>query len=47
MNFIEQFFGLSPDNGSGLTELAIGLVWVAIIGVGYLLRVRRSRRDAR
>jgi hypothetical protein len=47
MNFIEQFFGLSPDNSSGLTELAIGLVWVAIICAGYLLRVRRSRRGVR
>jgi hypothetical protein len=47
MNFIEQLLGISPDNGTGLTELAIGLVWIAIIGIGYLLRVRRSRRDLR
>jgi hypothetical protein len=41
MNFIEQFFGLSPDSGSGLTEMILLLVPITLI-VALVLR-RRMR----
>jgi hypothetical protein len=37
MNFIEQLFGLSPDAGTGLTEMVFLLVPLALIVV---LRLR-------
>ncbi|WP_256445426.1 hypothetical protein [Pyxidicoccus parkwayensis] len=40
MTFIEQAFGLSPDNGSGLTELA--LVLVALLAVALFVLRRRA-----
>jgi hypothetical protein len=41
MNFIEQFFSLSPDRGSGLTEMIFLLVPITLI-VALVLR-RRMR----
>ena len=48
MDFIELFFGFSPDDGSGLFELAIFLVLLlGIVGQCYR-RLRRQRvRDLR
>jgi len=42
MDFIEQLFGLSPDNGDGSTEM-LWLVVLALVvaGVVYLRRQRR------
>jgi hypothetical protein len=31
MDWIERFFGFSPDNGSGLTETLIGLCLVVLL----------------
>ncbi|HKV91640.1 MAG TPA: hypothetical protein VJW20_03720 [Candidatus Angelobacter sp.] len=38
MNFIEQLFGLSPDAGSGLTEMLFLLVLLTMIGAFVLRR---------
>ena len=46
MDFIEQLFGLSPDNGDGTTEL----IWLAAtIGIAALFVARRyaKRRASR
>ena len=45
MDFIEQLFGLSPDNGDGSTEI-LWLVVLAIViaGVVYLRRRRKARQ---
>lgn len=42
MDFIERFFGISPDGGSGLTEL---LILAVLIGVPALLFYRRRQRS--
>ncbi len=42
MDFIEQLFGLSPDNGDGSTEI-LWLVALAI-AVAVFVYVRRRRR---
>jgi hypothetical protein len=43
MDFIEQLFGLSPDNGDGSTEI-LWLVVVAIAIASYVyFRVQRRR----
>ena len=41
MDFIERFFGLSPDNGDGSTEI-LWLVAMAIV-VGAVVYWRRRR----
>jgi hypothetical protein len=41
MHFIEQLFGLSPDGGSGLTELFLFLLPVV---AGLLVIYRRRSR---
>jgi hypothetical protein len=41
MDFIERFFGLSPDNGDGSTEI-MWLVAIAIV-VGAVVYWRRRR----
>jgi hypothetical protein len=43
MDFIERFFDISPDGGSGLLEL---LIFAVLIGVPAFLfyRWQRSRR---
>lgn len=44
MDFIESWFGVSPDGGSGLTEL-LWLVLIAVAAAGVALwRRRRGRR---
>jgi hypothetical protein len=45
MDFIEQLFGLSPDNGDGSTEM-LWLVVLAIVIAGVVY-FRRQRRRAR
>ena len=45
MDFIEQLFGLSPDNGDGSTEI-LWLVVLAILVAGFLY-FRRQRRKAK
>ena len=40
MDFIERWFGVSPDNGSGATELLWLLVVVAAVVVTFYLRRR-------
>lgn len=49
MHFIEQLFGISPDGGSGATELLYGLVVVAAVLLGMVGRRLggTSRRRAR
>jgi hypothetical protein len=42
MDFIEQLFGLSPDNGDGSTEMLwLVVLALAIAGVVYFRRQRR------
>ena len=44
MDFIERFFGLSPDNGDGSTEI-LWLAVLAILVVGFIYyRRRRAQR---
>lgn len=45
MHFIEQLFGLSPDGGSGLTELFLFLLPV-VAGLLVIYR-RRSRMSVK
>jgi hypothetical protein len=45
MDFIEQLFGLSPDNGDGSTEI-MWLVVLAIVIAG-IVHYRRQRRRVR
>jgi hypothetical protein len=45
MHFIEQLFGLSPDGGSGMTELFLFLLPV-VAGLLLIYR-RRSRTSAK
>jgi hypothetical protein len=46
MDFIEQLFGLSPDNGDGSTEI----LWLAVLAiviasfVYFRIQRRRARR---
>jgi len=41
MDFFERWFGLAPDDGSGVTEaLWIGAIVVAVLVVAYRRRVR-------
>ena len=44
MDFIEQLFGLSPDNGDGSTEI----LWLVVlaIAVAVFVYVRRRRRSS-
>jgi MYXO-CTERM domain-containing protein len=39
MDFIEQWFGVSPDGGDGSLEL-LWIVAIAVAGVAFLLRRR-------
>ena len=45
MDFIEQLFGLSPDNGDGSTEI----LWLVVLAVAIAAFVyfRIQRRKAR
>ncbi len=38
MDFIERWFGISPDGGNGSFELAFVLVLAACFAVGFLVR---------
>ena len=40
MNFIERLFGVAPDGGSGLFELAL------LAGIAFLVAVRLRRKAA-
>ena len=42
MDFIEQWFGISPDGGSGATELLFIVVAVLVL-LMFLARRRMSR----
>jgi len=43
MQFIEQFFGISPDGGSGALEGSLAILFMVLLAfVGKLLR-RASR----
>ena len=46
MDFIEQWFGISPDGGSGATELLFVLVAILIVAM-FLLRGRIAPRIGR
>lgn len=47
MNFLETFFGISPDGGSGLTEALLLLVLVALFAAIALMSNRsHSYRSA-
>jgi uncharacterized protein (TIGR03382 family) len=42
MNFIEQLFGISPDNGSGMLEFVLIVApWMGLAALGALSRRRR------
>ena len=46
MDFIERFFGLSPDNGDGSTEILWLVVLAIVVATFVYFRIqrRRSRR---
>jgi hypothetical protein len=47
MDFIERIFGLSPDHGSGVTEIAVLLALTASLSlVVGMWRRRRARAAA-
>jgi len=46
MDWIEELFGLSPDIGSGATEMLFALV-VVLAAVALAVRVRARRRTSR
>ena len=46
MDFIEQLFGLSPDNGDGSTEM-LWLVVLALVIAGVVYFRRQRRRVGR
>jgi hypothetical protein len=43
MNFIEQLFRVSPDNGNGMLEATIFIVVFVVPTVLVVLRIRRPR----
>jgi len=43
MDFIEQLFGLSPDNGDGSTEILWLVVLALAIGTYVYFRVKRRK----
>jgi hypothetical protein len=46
MDWIEQWFGVAPDNGDGTLELLIWLVVAAVIVSAAAWRVPRARTAA-
>ena len=46
MDWIEQWFGIAPDNGDGTLELLIWLVVAAVIVSAAVWRVPRARTAA-
>ena len=45
MNYIERLFGISPDAGSGLTEVVITVALFAILGLAFSLKTHFNRRS--
>ena len=43
MDFIEQLFGLSPDNGDGSTEILWLVVLAVVIASFVYFRIQRRR----
>lgn len=43
MDFLERLFGFSPDNGSGLFELALFLVPLFALAILIVARYARGR----
>jgi cytochrome c-type biogenesis protein CcmH/NrfF len=43
MDFIERFFGLSPDNGDGSTELLWCVAIAAVLVAAFWFHQRRRR----
>jgi hypothetical protein len=43
MDFIEQLFGLSPDNGDGSTEILWLVVLAVVIAAFVYFRIQRRR----
>jgi len=43
MDFIEQLFGLSPDNGDGSTEILWLVVLAVVITAFVYFRIQRRR----
>jgi hypothetical protein len=46
MDFIETLFHVSPDGGSGMTEVMFLTVPVIVCALLFVHRLRRSRRYA-
>ncbi len=48
MDLIERLFHIAPDNGSGLTELSMLAVCVAIpVGIYWVRRLRKASSPRR
>lgn len=47
MDFIERWFGISPDGGSGATEMMIIVVFAALAAVFIWRRILRRRINTR
>jgi preprotein translocase subunit YajC len=43
MDFIEQLFGLSPDNGDGSTEILWLVVLAVVIAAFVYFRIQRRK----
>jgi hypothetical protein len=46
MDFIERLFGVSPDAGNGLTEVAIVAALFAVVGLYLAWKVSGKRRSS-
>ena len=46
MDFIERLFGVSPDAGNGLTEVAIVAALFAVVRFYFASKVSRKRRSS-
>lgn len=47
MDFLERIFHVSPDHGSGLTEIAVFLVFMAVLLLIVTLRNRLKPSKSR
>lgn len=43
-NWIERYFGISPDGGSGATEAAYAVLFLTVAAAFILRRFRASKR---
>ncbi len=41
MDFIERFFGISPDGGDGTAEVMIVVILVAVVAAAIAVYLRR------